>query len=137
MQAARSAHGVDLADRASVEGFCEAAQETAYFGLVHNAGQPYDALAAMMMQDKAEAVHAGEFLVAHPHRQDALRGMIRARAGRIVAIGSVARSRAIPATPPMRRRRARSSPIAAPSRSRRRSAASPSTRWRRGSSTPT
>jgi NAD(P)-dependent dehydrogenase (short-subunit alcohol dehydrogenase family) len=54
-----------------------------------------------------------------------MRGMIRARAGRIVAIGSVAALQGNPATPPMRRRRARSSPIAARSPSRPPSAASP------------
>jgi 3-oxoacyl-[acyl-carrier protein] reductase len=85
-----AAHGVDLADKASVEGFCEAAQETAYFGLVHNAGQPYDALAAMMMQDKAEAVMQVNFWSLSRIAKTLMRGMIRARAGRIVAIGSVA-----------------------------------------------
>ncbi len=38
-----------------VDAFCETIEAESWFGLVHNAGQPYDALAAMMQQDKAEA----------------------------------------------------------------------------------
>jgi 3-oxoacyl-[acyl-carrier protein] reductase len=85
-----AARELDLADKASVEAFCDAAQETTYFGLVHNAGQPYDALAAMMMQDKAEAAMQVNFWSLTRIAKTVMRGMIRARAGRIVAIGSVA-----------------------------------------------
>ena len=62
----------------------------AFFGLVHNAGQPYDVLAAMMAQDKAEAAMQVNFWSLTRLAKTLLRGMIRARAGRIVAIGSVA-----------------------------------------------
>jgi 3-oxoacyl-[acyl-carrier protein] reductase len=47
---------LDLADKDSVEAFCTEIEETTYYGYVHNAGQSYDVLAAMMAQDKAEAI---------------------------------------------------------------------------------
>ena len=61
-----------------------------FFGFVHNAGQSYDALAAMMQQDKAEAVMQVNFWSLTRIAKSLMRGMIRAKAGRIVAIGSVA-----------------------------------------------
>jgi NAD(P)-dependent dehydrogenase (short-subunit alcohol dehydrogenase family) len=83
-------HSVDLADKASLDIFCDAIEKDAYFGLVHNAGQPYDALAAMMAQDKAEAAMQVNFWSLTRLAKTVMRGMIRARAGRIVAIGSAA-----------------------------------------------
>jgi NAD(P)-dependent dehydrogenase (short-subunit alcohol dehydrogenase family) len=80
---------VDLADKAALESFCEGLEDTSYFGFVHNAGQPYDALAAMMQQDKAEAAMQVNFWSLTRIAKSVMRGMIRARAGRIVAIGSV------------------------------------------------
>ena len=50
-----TAHAVDLADKAALDAFCETIEGESFFGLVHNAGQPYDALTAMIDQDKAEA----------------------------------------------------------------------------------
>jgi hypothetical protein len=47
-----TARPLDLADKAALEAFCEAIEGEAFFGLVHNAGQPYDALAAVMAQDR-------------------------------------------------------------------------------------
>jgi NAD(P)-dependent dehydrogenase (short-subunit alcohol dehydrogenase family) len=85
-----TAHPVDLADKAALEAFCETLEGESFFGLVHNAGQPYDALAAMMQQDKAEAAMQVNFWSFTRIAKSLLRGMIRARAGRIVAIGSVA-----------------------------------------------
>ncbi len=70
--------------------FCDAIEQEGFFGLVHNAGQSYDALAAMMQQDKAEAVMQVNFWSLTRIAKSLMRGMIRARAGRIVAIGSVA-----------------------------------------------
>ncbi|HEV2558659.1 MAG TPA: SDR family oxidoreductase [Microvirga sp.] len=84
------AQELDLSDRTALDAFSDAAGETAYFGLVHNAGQPYDALAAMMQQDKAEAAMQVNFWSLTRLAKSVMRGMIRARAGRIVAIGSVA-----------------------------------------------
>ncbi|HZH50748.1 MAG TPA: SDR family oxidoreductase [Microvirga sp.] len=84
------AHAIDLADKAALEAFCEAIEGESFFGLVHNAGQPYDALAAMMQQDKAEAAMQVNFWSFTRIAKALMRGMIRAKAGRIVAIGSVA-----------------------------------------------
>src|SRR3954451_4661842 len=84
------AHSVDLADKGSLDIFCEAIEGETFFGLVHNAGQPYDVLAAMMAQDKAEAAMQVNFWSLTRLAKTLMRGMIRARSGRIVAIGSVA-----------------------------------------------
>lgn len=81
---------LDLSDKAGLDAFCEACEATSYFGFIHNAGQPYDALAAMMVQDKAEAAMQVNFWAFTRIAKSLMRGMIRARTGRIVAIGSVA-----------------------------------------------
>ena len=85
-----TAHEVDLSDKAALDTFCESIEGESFFGLVHNAGQPYDALAAMMQQDKAEAAMQVNFWSLTRIAKALMRGMIRAKAGRIVAIGSVA-----------------------------------------------
>ncbi|MGF9756143.1 SDR family oxidoreductase [Microvirga sp. 0TCS3.31] len=85
-----TAHEVDLADKAALEAFCETIEGESFFGLIHNAGQPYDALAAMMQQDKAEAAMQVNFWSLTRIAKALMRGMIRAKQGRIVAIGSVA-----------------------------------------------
>src|SRR5687768_5652930 len=85
-----TAHSVDLADKGSIETFCGALETDVFFGFVHNAGQPYDVLAAMMDQGKAEAAMQVNFWSLTRIAKTLLRGMIRARQGRIVAIGSVA-----------------------------------------------
>ena len=85
-----TAHAVDLADTAALDAFCEALDRESFYGFVHNAGQPYDALAAMMAQDKAEAVMQVNFWSFARLAKALIRGMVRARTGRIVAIGSVA-----------------------------------------------
>lgn len=87
---------LDLADKAALDGFCEEREAESYFGFVHNAGQPYDALAAMMAQDKAEAAMQVNFWAFTRIAKTVMRAMIRARAGRIVAIGSVAALRGNP-----------------------------------------
>src|SRR3954464_4789735 len=84
------AHALDLADKAALETFCDTIEAESYFGFVHNAGQPYAALAAMMQQDKAEAAMQVNFWSMTRIAKSLMRGMIRGRAGRIVAIGSVA-----------------------------------------------
>jgi NADP-dependent 3-hydroxy acid dehydrogenase YdfG len=57
---------------------------------VHNAGQSADALAAMLDRERAEAAMQVNFWSMTRIAKALVRGMIRARAGRIVAIGSVA-----------------------------------------------
>lgn len=89
-----SGHGLDLSDREAIDAFCEAAEERGYYGLVHNAGQSSDGLAAMLDQDRAEAAMQVNFFSLTRLAKALVRGMIRARAGRIVAIGSVAALRA-------------------------------------------
>ncbi|BCB17472.1 SDR family oxidoreductase [Bosea sp. ANAM02] len=87
---------LDLSDKDALEAFCEAREGESYFGLVHNAGQPYDSLAAMMAQDKAEAAMQVNFWAFTRLAKSLMRNMIRARGGRIVAIGSVAALRGNP-----------------------------------------
>lgn len=87
---------LDLSDKGALEAFCEAAEAESYFGLVHNAGQPYDTLAAMLVQDKAEAAMQVNFWAFTRLVKSLMRNMLRARAGRIVAIGSVAALRGNP-----------------------------------------
>ncbi|KQT88653.1 SDR family NAD(P)-dependent oxidoreductase [Methylobacterium sp. Leaf466] len=90
------AHALDLADTAALDAFCEAMEGEGFHGLVHNAGQSYDVLAAMMAQDRAEAAMQVNFWSLTRLAKALVRGMIRARSGRIVAIGSVAALRANP-----------------------------------------
>ena len=92
--AAFEAHALDLGDRAALDTFCAAAEERGYYGLVHNAGQSADALALMLDQDRLEAAMQVNFTSLTRLAKALTRGMIRARAGRIVAIGSVAALRA-------------------------------------------
>lgn len=87
---------LDLSDKAALDAFCEEREGESYFGLVHNAGQPYDSLAAMMAQDKAEAAMQVNFWAFTRLAKSLMRSMIRSRAGRIVAIGSVAALRGNP-----------------------------------------
>lgn len=89
-QALVEAQRLDLGALGSLDIFAETAERDGYFGFVHNAGQAYDALAATMAQDKAEAAMQVNFWAMTRLAKAVLRGMIRARAGRIVAIGSVA-----------------------------------------------
>ena len=79
---------VDLADRQAVEAFRETLSEP-FDAFVHNAGMPYDTLAAVMDQDKAEAVMQVNFWAFSRLVTALVRPMIRRRSGRIVAIGSV------------------------------------------------
>jgi 3-oxoacyl-[acyl-carrier protein] reductase len=85
-----TAHAIDLGDTAALEEFCGSLDGESFYGFVHNAGQPYDALAAMMAQDKAEAVMQVNFWSFARLAKALIRGMVRARTGRIVAIGSAA-----------------------------------------------
>lgn len=80
---------LDLSDKAALDAFCEAREAESYFGLIHNAGQPYDMLAAMMAQDKAEAAMQVNFWAFTRLAKSLMRGMLRAKSGRIVAIGSI------------------------------------------------
>ncbi len=86
-----NARAVDLADRAAVEALAEELEAgDTYFGFCHNAGASYDTLAAMVDQDKAEAVMQVNHFAFVRIARAMVRPMTRAKAGRIVAIGSVA-----------------------------------------------
>ena len=81
---------LDLADRAAVDAFAVAQEDTpAWDALVQVGGTTYDSLAATMDQDKAEAVMQVNFFAFARIARAIVRPMMRARTGRIVAIGSV------------------------------------------------
>ena len=85
------ARALDLADKAMVAAFAaQIAEEPAYFGFVHNAGMSYDTLAALVDQDRAEALMQVNYWSFVKLVGALVRPMTRARAGRIVAIGSIA-----------------------------------------------
>lgn len=92
-----SARAVDLADRAAVEALAEELENgETFYGFCHNAGASYDTLAAMVDQDKAEAVMQVNHFAFVRLSRALVRPMTRAREGRIVAIGSVAALQANP-----------------------------------------
>ena len=81
---------LDLADRAAVEAFAQAREDApAWDALVGVGGTTYDSLAAVMDQDKAEAVMQVNYFAFARIARAVVRPMMRARHGRIVAIGSV------------------------------------------------
>ncbi len=85
------ARALDLADKAAVEAFAAVlAEEPTYFGFVHNAGMSYDTLAALVDQNRAEQLMQVNYWSFVKLVGALVRPMTRARAGRIVAIGSIA-----------------------------------------------
>ena len=81
---------LDLADRAAVDAFAKTQEDApAWDALVQVGGTTYDALAATMDQDKAEAVMQVNYFAFARIARAVVRPMMRARIGRIVAIGSV------------------------------------------------
>ena len=92
-----AARHLDLEDREQVDQYSQHLAETgSLFGLVHNAGQSCDALAAMVDQDTAERVMQVNFWSLTRLVTGAVRPMMQARAGRIVGIGSMAALHAMP-----------------------------------------
>lgn len=83
-------HQADLSDRAQVDAFAEVITATDnLYGLVYNAGGSYDTLAAMVDQDRAEALFQLNFWAMTRLAAAAARPLMRARNGRIIAIGSI------------------------------------------------
>jgi len=81
---------LDLADIQAVEGFAAAQDDApAWDALVQVGGTTYDSLAATMDQDKAAAVMQVNYFAFARIARAVVRPMMRARTGRIVAIGSV------------------------------------------------
>ncbi len=81
---------VDLANRDEVGVFAdELGRADAYYGVVHNAGMPYDALVAMLDQDKAETLMQVNFWSMTRIVKATVRPMLRAKEGRIIGMGSI------------------------------------------------
>ncbi len=81
---------LDLSDKVAVEAFAKEQEDApAWDALVQVGGTTYDSLAAMMDQDKAEAVMQVNYFAFARIARAVVRPMMRARTGRIVAIGSV------------------------------------------------
>jgi 3-oxoacyl-[acyl-carrier protein] reductase len=90
-----AARKLDLGDKAAVDAFAEqTAAEPLYSAFVHNAGQPYDVLAVMMDQAKAEAAMQVNFWSFTRLVNVVVRPMMRAKYGRVAVIGSVTALRA-------------------------------------------
>lgn len=85
---------LDLGDKPALDLFADAAADKGYTAFVHNAGETYDILAAMLDQDKAERVMQVNFWSFTRLAAALVRPMTRARHGRIVVIGSVTALRA-------------------------------------------
>jgi 3-oxoacyl-[acyl-carrier protein] reductase len=85
-----AAHRLDLADKAAVDTFAKSLEaEAPYSAFVHNAGQSYDTLAMMVDQAKAETTMQVNFWSFTRLVGATARPMMRARDGRIVAVGSL------------------------------------------------
>jgi 3-oxoacyl-[acyl-carrier protein] reductase len=83
-------HRLDLADKTALDAFAKSLEaEAPYSGFVHNAGQSYDTLAMMVDQAKAETTMQVNFWSFTRLVGAIVRPMMRARDGRIVAIGSL------------------------------------------------
>jgi NAD(P)-dependent dehydrogenase (short-subunit alcohol dehydrogenase family) len=85
--AAIATTALDLADRDAVEAFAEGLE--AFDVLVQVGGTTYDALAAVMDQTNAERTMQVNYFAFARIARAVVRPMLRARHGRIVAIGSV------------------------------------------------
>jgi NAD(P)-dependent dehydrogenase (short-subunit alcohol dehydrogenase family) len=85
-----NSHPVDMSDRSQVDEFATLISETSgLYGLAYNAGGSYDTLAALVDQDRAEALFQLNFWAFTRLAGAASRPLMRAKSGRIVAIGSI------------------------------------------------
>jgi 3-oxoacyl-[acyl-carrier protein] reductase len=86
----------DLGDRAQVDQLGQVIAETeGLYGLVHNAGRSYDTLAALVDQDRAEALFQVNFWALTRLAGIAAMPLMRAKSGRIIVIGSITAQRAV------------------------------------------
>ena len=84
------AYQVDMSEREQVDSFADTVSGCAgLYGLVYNAGASYDTLAALVDQDRAEALFQTNFWAMTRLAGAAARPLMRARNGRIVAVGSI------------------------------------------------
>ena len=89
-----SCRQVDLLERDQVDALADdLVRRKELYGLVHSAGMTYDALAAMINQDRAAEIMQVNFWSLTRLVSSALRPMIRARSGRVVALGSIVAAR--------------------------------------------
>ena len=85
-----NSHQVDMSDRTQADEFASLISETdGLYGLAYNAGGSYDSLAALVDQDRAEALFQLNFWALTRLAGAASRPLMRAKSGRIVAIGSI------------------------------------------------
>lgn len=83
-------HQVNMSDRTQVDEFTSLVCETAgLYGLAYNAGGSYDTLAALVDQDRAEALFQLNFWALTRLAGAVVRPLMRAKSGRIIAIGSI------------------------------------------------
>ncbi len=88
--AAATSRRLDLADRAAVEAFAREQEDApAWDAFVQVSGTTYDTLAAVMDQQAAEQAMQVNYWAFARIARAVVRPMLRARAGRIVVIGSV------------------------------------------------
>ena len=88
--AAPTARRLDLADRRAVEAFAREQEDgAAWDAFIYVSGTTYDTLAAVMDQDASEPVMQVNYWAFVRLARAVVRPMLRARSGRIVAIGSV------------------------------------------------
>lgn len=83
----------DLADAGAIEALCARLETKRYYALVHAAGIACDGLVASISPEDAHRTMAINFWSFVLLAKQMVRGMSRAREGRIVAISSVAASR--------------------------------------------
>jgi NAD(P)-dependent dehydrogenase (short-subunit alcohol dehydrogenase family) len=90
-----SAESCNLESRAAVDSLAEKLEDgPPLYGFIHNAGTTYDALAAMVEQDQGERLMQVNFWSFLRLLKAVIPLMTHARAGRIVAVGSVTAERA-------------------------------------------
>lgn len=91
-----NSYQVDLSDREQVDEFARVIGETdGLYGLVYNAGRSYDTLAAMVDQDRAEALFQLNFWAMTRLAGLAAQPLMRAKSGRIIVIGSITAERGV------------------------------------------
>jgi 3-oxoacyl-[acyl-carrier protein] reductase len=91
-----NSHQVDMSERAQVDSFADTIADTeGLYGLIYNAGGSYDTLAAMVDQDRGEALFQLNFWALTRLAGMAARPLMRARSGRIITIGSITANKGV------------------------------------------
>lgn len=91
-----NSYQVDMSEREQVDGFADTIANTeGLYGLIYNAGGSYDTLAALVDQDRGEALFQLNFWALTRLAGSAARPLMRARSGRIITIGSITADRGV------------------------------------------